>query len=381
MRRRMDEHRSRPTTTRFPLVVCGHAGTAGAELLRRRDLAVWWTLDADEAIDVARHVGAALIVSRPEHSARVRARAPELPVVSLRVANAAELSPPAPPTAEPREDDTAGILHAISRVSGARFATHARVRAQLPVHIELASLVVHGLTIDLSETGLAVSLSLPLGVGDRVRLTLGAPLEGLVARAEVVRTFGGPSGPRAGLKFVDLAPADTRRIADWVAARVAETDEAIVGFEPRPMPTPSPSIGDAELGALRDHLGGLVRASHEDFHLGGHTRARAPAPARAASASNALDVAAAPEPDAPNPGRARPEPSRRADTSSARALATTGATLDPAALAERAHVRAELLRQLHVEAPSTRAGTVGAAPAPRTRAITFHGALRALTVA
>jgi hypothetical protein len=198
------------------------------------------------------------------------------------------------------------------------------------------------------------------------------------ARAEVVRTFGGPSEPRAGLKFVDLAPADVRRIGDWVAARVAETDEAIVGFEPRPTPAPAPSIGDAELGALRDHLGGLVRASHEDFHLGGHARPRPATPARTASAGATPAQGATPAEDIAAPSRAHAP--RRAEAPS-RALAATGATLEPAALAERAHVRAELLRQLHVEAPNTRAGTVGAAPAPRVRAIAFHGALRALTVA
>lgn len=371
-----------------PVVVCGNAGTAGGDLLRRRDIQTYWALTAPEAIAAVTEAKAKVCLCRPEHAEEILKSIPRRSEARVLVLcegdewKQKDALFAAGATALVQANATDRILEAVSEVTGLAFAKYPRVRMEtaIEVTVEGESRLLH--TVNLSASGVLIrgGDALKVGTGVHVSFLLLEPpidLDALVVRS----TQDGPE-PLIGLCFRDVPEGARQRLSALVEQEIEADEDAALTID---VPIFSDEIaqahaavetnGEKALGELKDKLRDVVKEAKRDSSLKSPTRPDSSAKISSTlSKAEKASVLGQPAPDWAQPAldarlqlhverKEQGRPSPRTVQETLVLCRTLGqGTNDRATLAEVCTVRANLLREVYSDAPRTRAGAQSPGP-------------------
>ncbi|MFO0727095.1 MAG: PilZ domain-containing protein [Myxococcota bacterium] len=367
-----------------PVVVCGNAGTAGGDILRRRDIQTFWALTPAEALAAIQEARAKACLCRPEHALEILKSLPKRSEARVVVLcdgeewKQKEALFAAGATALVQATATDRILEAVSEVTGLAFAKYPRVRIETAVEVTIDGESSLLQTVNLSASGVLIKGGETLRVGAGVRvsfLLLDPPID---LEALVVRSAHDRDGevPLTGLCFMNVPDAIRHRLSALVEREIEADEDAALTIDvpnledeiARASATVSTS-GEQALGELKDKLREVVTDARRDSAL--TTQKRSESVARIGSSLTSAERASVL--GQPAPAWAQPAVDARLQLHverkekgkpSARTVQETlvlcrtlgqGAT-DRQSLAEACAVRANLLREVYSDSPRTRAG-------------------------
>ncbi|MCB9654343.1 MAG: PilZ domain-containing protein [Deltaproteobacteria bacterium] len=218
--------------SRVAILVYGDVEDAAFDLLIRDDVDLRWAMSLDEASAVTRVVRPQLVLTTDAFAlSYLEANRGIGPATLVLVHDLDRWS-----DVEPLREagalglvgvrDRAGVVAAISEVTGLPFRLHARIPWRSVVDVQFDGRTRFLDSIDLSISGISL-LGFPRARrGDRAELTFDVGSRLVTATAAVVRTFEFEGRSAVGLSFVSLAPEDRERVLAEVYAEQKLVEEA-----------------------------------------------------------------------------------------------------------------------------------------------------------
>ncbi|MBK8014561.1 MAG: PilZ domain-containing protein [Deltaproteobacteria bacterium] len=216
---------------RVAILVYGDVEDAAFELLIRDDVDLRWAMSLDEASAVTRVVRPPLVLTSDAFALSYleanRSVGPATLVLihELERWSSVEVFRDAGALGLVGVHDRAGVVAAISEVTGIPFRVHGRIPWRSVVDTQFDGRTRFLDSIDLSVSGISLVGFPRARRGDRAELTFDVGSRLVTVTAAVVRTFEFEGRSAAGLSFVSLTPEDRERVLAEVYAEQKQVQE------------------------------------------------------------------------------------------------------------------------------------------------------------